>query len=129
MTSLPHLHPLEDHSPPVGHLVTPHRCPHTAPCITDPDNVLSLPPYSVRDPNAPPHYKDLFTPNYNPFPNMTPQQETLTDCLFYPTPLDSPLPCDSLFMTAVPSDSAGAPQNPWEDPCCWDIDAYLDWDL
>ena len=31
---------LEDHSPPVGHLMTPHRCPH---CEIGPDDVFPLP--------------------------------------------------------------------------------------
>ena len=69
--------PLEDHSSPLGCLVTPHRCPHLPPCIIVPDDVFSsLPPYSVRDPDAPPHYEDLFPPEYNPLPHMTPQQIT-----------------------------------------------------
>ena len=110
--------PLEDHSPPVGCLVTPHRCPHSPPCITVPGNVLSLPPYSVRDPNAPPHYEDLFPPTIILFPNMTPQQKTPYRPNILSTPLDPPPPYDSLFATAMPIDSTEAPLNLWEDPYC-----------
>ena len=38
--------------------------------------IFSPTPYSIDDPNPPPHYEDLFPPDYTPFPNpnMTPQQ-------------------------------------------------------
>ena len=94
--------------------------PHSPPSIIVPDDVLSLPRYSVRDPDAQPHYEDLFPPDYNPFPHMTPQQVT---------PLDPPPSYDSFFATAASTDSVEAPPNPWEDPYCWDIDAGSDLDL
>ena len=55
--------------------MTLHRCPHTPPCDVIPivpNDVFIVPPYSVRDPNALPHYGDLFPPNYNPFSQHDP---------------------------------------------------------
>ena len=103
--------------------------PPLPPCITVPDDVLSLPPYSVRDPNAPPHYEDLFPPDYNPFPNMTPQQVTPYRLSILSTSLDPPPSYDSLFVTAASTDPVEPPPNLWGDPYCWDIDAGSDWDL
>ena len=44
--------------------MAPHRCPH---CEDIPDDIFPLPPYSVDDPDPPPHYKDLFPPYYSLF--------------------------------------------------------------
>ena len=91
--------------------MTFHKCPH---CEIVPDDVFPLPPYSVSNPNPPPHYEGLFPPNYSPFPdlNMTPQQVTHDRPPIPSIPLEPPPPYDSLFMTAVPLDSAEAPSNP-----------------
>ena len=82
-------------------------------------------------PTPPPHYEDLFPPNYTPFPNpdMTPLQITNNRPPIPSIPLEPSPPFDSLFATAAPLDSAEAPPNLWENPYYWDIDANLDWDL
>ena len=104
-----------------------HRCPH---CEDIPDDIFPLPPYSVDDPDPPPHYEDLFPPDYTPFPDLNTTLQPITNTR-PPTPsipLEPPPPYDSLFATAAPSDSAAAPPNIWIDPYCWDTDAGLDWD-
>ena len=72
----------------------------------------------LRDPNAPPHYEDLFPPDYNPFPPMTPQEIAPYRLAILLIPLDPPLSYDSLFATAASTDPVEAPPNPWEDPNC-----------
>ena len=106
----------------------PHRSLH---CEDILDDIFPLPPYSVDDPDLPPHYKDLFPPNYTPFPdiNATPQSITNTRLPIPSIPLEPPPPHNSLFATAAPSDSAIAPPDTWNDPYCWDTDASLDLDL
>ena len=122
--------PLEDHSSPVWHLVTPHRCPHSPPCISIPGNVfLSLPHYSVHDPDAPPYYEDIFLPDYTPLPKITPQQINPYRPPILSTPLDPPPSYVSLFVTTASTDSVEAPPGAWGDPSCWNLDADLDWDL
>ena len=59
--------PHNTHSPPVGHFKAPHRCPH---CEDIPDDIFPLPSYSANDPDPPPHYEDLFPPNYTHFPDL-----------------------------------------------------------
>ena len=49
--------PYENHSPPVGCFMAPHRCPH---CEDIPDNIFSLPPYSFDDPDPHPIMKTYF---------------------------------------------------------------------
>ena len=58
--------PYNNYSPPVGHFMAPHRCPH---CEDIPDHIVLLPPYSVNDPDPPLHYDDLFPPGHTPFPD------------------------------------------------------------
>ena len=58
--------PYDAYTPPMGHFIAPHRCPH---CENFPANIFPLPPYSMTDPDPPPHYDDLFSPGYTPFPN------------------------------------------------------------
>ena len=100
--------PYDSFSPPVGGFMAPHRCPH---CKDIPADIIPLPPYSVTDPDPPPHYDDLFPPGYTPFPNpnthLCPSFTTLPNPSI---PLDPPPLYDSLFATAVPPDSAVAPK-------------------
>ena len=70
----------------------------------------------MTDPDPLPHYDDLFPPGYTPFPSpnthLCPSFNTLPNTL-PPTPsfpLDPPPSYNSLFATAVPHDSAMAPQ-------------------
>ena len=102
--------PYDSYSPPVGHSIAPHRCPH---CEEIPGDIFPFPPYSATDSAPLPHYDDLFPPGSTPFPNhnthLCPSFTTL------PTPsipLDPPPSYDSLFATAAPADSAVAPQVP-----------------
>ena len=100
--------PYENHSSPVGCFIAHHRCPH---CEDVPDNIFPLPPYSFDDPDPPPHYEDLFPPDYAPFPDLNTATQPVTDAR-PPTPsnpLEPPPPYDSLFATAAPPDSAVAP--------------------
>ena len=102
--------PYSSYSPPVGHFMAPHRCPH---CDDIPDNIFPLPPYAVTDPDSPPHYDDLFPPGYTPFPS--PNTHLCPSFTTLPTPsilLDLPPPYDSLFATVAPSDSAVATKFP-----------------
>ena len=107
--------PYDAYTPPVGCFIAPHRCLH---CENIPANIIPLPPYSVTDPDPPPHYDALFPPGYTPFlsPNthLYPSFNTLPNTL-PPTPsfpLDPPPSYDSLFATAAPPDSAVAPKPP-----------------
>ena len=109
--------PLQDHSSPVGHLVTPHKCPHSPPCTIVPADVFpSLLHYSVCDPDAPPHFEDLFPPGYNLFSHIPPQQITPYIPSNLSTHLDPPPSYDSLFVTTASTDSVEAPLHPWGDP-------------
>ena len=99
------------------------------PCSIVPDDVFSLPCYSVHDPDAPPCYEDLFPPEYNPLPHITPQQITPYRPSILSTPLDPPPSYDSLFATAASTDSVEALPDPWGYPSCWNLNADLDWDL
>ena len=89
--------------------MAPHRCPH---CDSIPANIFALPPYSETDPDPLPHYDDLFPPGYTPFPSpnthLHPSFNALPPIPYIP--LDPPPPYDSLFVTAVPPDTAVAPQ-------------------
>ena len=58
--------PYDVYTPPVGHFLASHRCPH---CENIPTDVFPLPPYFVTDPDPLPCYDDLFPPGYTPFPN------------------------------------------------------------
>ena len=92
----------------MGHFMAPHRCPH---CEDIPNDIFPLPLYSVDDPNPPLHYEDLFPPGYTPFPNPNTYicPISMTRLPTPSVPLDPP-PHDFLFATAVPPDSAVAPQ-------------------
>ena len=85
-----------NNSPAVGHFMVPRRCPH---CKDIPDNIFSLPPYSVDDPDPPPHYEDLFPPGYTPFPDLdtVTQSIPMTRQPILFVPLDPPPPYDSLL--------------------------------
>ena len=88
--------------------MAPHRCPY---CEDIPDDIFPLPPYSVTNPDPPPHYDDLF-PLVTPH-SLTPTPTYASVSLQYPSPsipLDPPPPYDSLFATAAPPDCAVAPQ-------------------
>ena len=105
--------PYDVYTPPVGHFIGPHRCPH---CENIPNDIFPLPPYSVTGPDPLSHYDDLFPLGYTPFPcpntHLCPSFNTLPNIL-PPTPsfpLDQPTSYDSLFTTAAPSDSDEAPQ-------------------
>ena len=89
--------------------MAPHRCPY---CEDVPNKIFPLPPYSTDNSDPPPHYEDLFPPGYTPFPNpsTTIQSITMTQLPTPTIPLDPPPPYDSFFATAVPPDSAVAPQ-------------------
>ena len=124
--------PYDAYTPPVGHFITPHRCPH---CENIPANIFPLP---VTDPDPLPHYDDLFPPGYTPFPSpnthLYPSFNTLPNKLppTHSFPLDPPPSYDSLFATAAPPDSAMAPPNLpdyWHNLYLWDTDAESDWDL
>ena len=70
-----------------------------------------MPPYSETDPDPLPHYDDLFTPGYTPFPNpnthLCPSFNALPP--IPSVPLDPPPPYDCLFATAASPDTAVAP--------------------
>ena len=106
--------------------MAPHICPH---CEDILDNIFPLPPYSVDDADPHPILK-TYSPDYTPCPdlNTTLQPITNTRPSTPSIPLEPPLPYDSLFATAVLSDSASAPPNIWIDPYCWNTDAGSDWD-
>ena len=108
-TPLPHLRlPYDSYFPPMGHFIAPHRCPYCKDILAD---IFPLPPYSVTDPEPPPHYGDLFPPGYTPFPS--PNTHLCPSLTTLPTPsipLDPSPPYDSIFATAAPPDSAVAPQ-------------------
>ena len=76
--------PYNSYSPPIGHFMAPHRCPH---CEDIPDDIFPLPPYSVTNPDPPPHYDDLF-PLVTPH-SLTPTPTYASVSLQYP-PLQSP---------------------------------------
>ena len=101
--------PYDACTPPVGHFIAPHKCPH---CKNIPTDIFPLPPYPVTDPNPLLHYDDLFPPGYTPFPSpnthLHPSFNTLPSTPSFP--LDPPPSYDSLCGTAAPSDSAEAPQ-------------------
>ena len=118
--------PLEDHSPPVGCLVTPHRCPHSPPCIIVPDDVYPCPLILLETPMHHPIMKTYFPLH---FPHITSQQPTPYRPSILSTPLDPPPSYDSLFATAAYTDPVEAPPDPWKNPSCWNLDADLDWDL
>ena len=100
--------PYSDHSSSVGCFMVPHRCPH---CETIPNDTFPLPPYSIDDPDPPPHYDDLFPPGYTLSPNPNTHLHPSFTTLPTPSiPLDPPPPYDSLFATAAPPNSAEAPQ-------------------
>ena len=85
-----------------------HRCPHYE---TIPNDIFPLLPYSINNPDPPPHYEDLFPPGYTPFPN--PNTHLCPSFTTLPTPyilLDSTPSYDSLFATAAPPNSAVATQ-------------------
>ena len=78
--------PYDAYTPPVGCFVAPHRCLY---CEDFPANIFPLHPSSMTDPDPPPHYDDLFPPDYTPFPNpnthLCPSFSTLPNTLL-PTP-------------------------------------------
>ena len=89
---------------------------------------MTFPPTSpllLIDPDPPPHYEDLFPPDYTPFPKPdTALQQMTNNRLPIPSiPLEPPPPYGSLFTTAAPLDSVAAPPDIWENPYCWDTDA------
>ena len=100
--------------PPVGCYMAPHRCPH---CEDVPNNIFSLPPYSIDDPNPHPIMKTYFPLTTPPSLTQTPPCAPSVILTTHPSiPSDPPPPYDSLFPTAAPSDSAVTPPDIWNNP-------------
>ena len=75
-----------------------------------------------HDPDEPPHYADLFPPDFNPFSCMLPALITPSIPPIISFPLDPSPSYHSLFSSSKSSDSEEAPQDPWEDAYAWNID-------
>ena len=88
--------------------------PTDVPIVKKFQQTFPLSPYSSTDPDPLPHYDDMFSPGYTPFPKTNTHLHPSFTTLPIPSvPLDPPPSYDFPFATAAPLDSAVAPQVPF----------------